>query len=479
MHRTLPQLEILAPAGDMEKLETAVAYRAGAAYLGGQDLSLRAAASGFSRQELERAVDLAHAGGVRLYYCLNVLARPAELARAEARLHELAGLALDGIIVADLGVARLARRILPDLPLHASTQANTMNAESVRAWADQGATRVNLARELSGRDIRAVARRLSRASDLDLASASEPDTDRRSGLGRAPDSPAVELEVFAHGAMCLALSGQCLLSDYVTGRSANRGACTHPCRFEYREAALVLEEKLRPGEDLWEVRDCPPPGSDVVDPEDAESREAAPGRAEETAASGGSEEGGREGRAGGSGFSEILARQDLCLLPYLRFLARCGVRAAKIEGRTKSSAYLAQALDVYATAARGELRSLADYRRALDELSNAATRPLATGFFLPNRTVLAGPPARKRPVVARVLERLGEDAWLVQAKARWDALEGVDILVPGLARPRLECGTYGLEGEDGHGLTLAHPGGRAVLRGDFPELAPGLFLRRA
>ena len=134
---------------------------------------------------------------------------------------------------------------------------------------------------------------------------------------------------------------------------------------------------------------------------------------------------------------------------------------------------------MYATAARGDLRTREDYRRALDELSNAATRPLATGFFLPGRKVLAGPPQRKRPVLARVLERLGEDAWLVQAKARWDAREALDLLVPGLKRPRLDGGSYGLEGEDGHGLTLAHPGTRAILRGDFPELAPGLFLRRA
>lgn len=446
MHPKPPRLEILAPAGDMEKLETAVAYRAGAAYLGGQNLSLRAAASGFSREELEKAAVLARAGGVRLYYCLNVLARPGELARAEARLHELAGLALDGIIVADMGVARLARRILPGLPLHASTQANTMNVESVRAWADLGASRVNLARELSGRDIRAVARELSQGSigtaGKTAAQAAAHGQPRGLAAASGQAAPLVELEVFAHGAMCLALSGQCLLSDYVTGRSANRGACTHPCRFEYREAALVLEEKLRPGEDLWEVRDCPPVGQ--------------PG-----------------------GFSEILARQDLCLLPYLHFLARCGVRAAKIEGRTKSSAYLAQALDVYATAARGELRSRADYGRALDELSNAATRPLATGFFLPGRKVLAGPPERKRPVLARVLTRLGEDAWLVQAKARWDAREAVDLLVPGLKRPRLAADGYSLEGEDGHGLTLAHPGTRAILRGDFPDLAPGLFLRRA
>ncbi len=421
--QSFPRLEILAPAGDLEKLETAILYGADAVYLGGPDLSLRAAASGFDRLGLEEALALAHAAGVRVYYCLNVLARPRELVGVEARLEEISDLALDGLIVADLGVARLARRRLPDLALHASTQANTMNVEAARAWADLGARRVNLARELSGRDILGIGREIQR-------------------LG-----PGLELEIFAHGAMCLALSGQCLLSVYLNGRSANRGACTHPCRFEYREMGLVLEEKLRPGEDLWELQDS-----------------------EESAE-----------------FSKLLAREDLCLLPYLPFLARAGVRAAKIEGRTKSSAYLCQVLDVYASAVRRPETRGPGLSVFLEELSNSATRPLSTGFFLPQRKILARPPQRKRPVLGRVLRALGDGAWQVQVKATWQALSSVDILVPGLRRPRLIPGQYGLEGTDGHALTVAHPGAVIVLRGPSsdlgpdvaPGLAPGLFLRQA
>ena len=406
-----PPLELLAPAGDMEKLETAILYGADAVYLGGPDLSLRAAAAGFDRPALEQALALAHAAGVQVYYCLNVLARPRELAATEVRLDEISDLALDGIIVADLGVARLARQKLPHLPLHASTQANTMNVAAARAWADLGATRVNLARELSGRDIRDIAKH----------------------------EPGLELEVFAHGAMCLALSGQCLLSTYLNGRSANRGACTHPCRFEYREMGLVLEEKLRPGEDLWELQDSP------------ESAD----------------------------FSKLLAREDLCLLPYVRFLARAGVRAAKIEGRTKSSAYLCQVVDAYATMIRGPRPRRSSYAQILAEAANAASRPLSSGFFVPRRRTLALPPETKRPVLGRVLEALGPEAWLVQVKARWQALDPVDVLVPGLVRPRLSPGTYALEGEDGHGLTVAHPGARVVLRGSWPQIRPGFFLRQA
>lgn len=414
MNRNAPaHLDILAPAGDLEKLETAVAYGADAVYLGGPDLSLRAAASGFDRPGLEQALALTRPAGVRLYYCLNVLARPGDLRQAKARLEDLAGLdpGPDGLIVADLGVARLARRILPGVPLHASTQANTSNPEAARAWADLGATRVNLARELDARAI------------LDICQS----------------DPGLEVEVFAHGAMCMALSGQCLLSAVLNARSANRGACTHPCRFEYREMGVVLEERLRPGEETWELR---------PDPERPD-------------------------------YSMLLAREDLCLLPYLGFLRRAGVRAAKIEGRTKSSAYLCQVVDAYATASRGLDAGTFRPRPGLAELANAATRPLSTGFFLPNRRVLAHQPRRKRPVVARVLEPLGPGAWRIQAKARFNALEPVELLLPGLNRPVLAPGRYGLEGRDGHALTVAHPGADLILRTDHPGLAPGFFLREA
>ena len=210
--RRLP--ELLAPAGSHEKLVTAVRYGADAVYLGGRDFSLRARAANFDAAGLRRAVDHAHDHGVKAYVTVNIFAHNRDFEELAPYLEELRDGGADGLIVADPGILTLAAQVVPELPIHLSTQANVTNAASARFWAAQGVRRLNLARELGLEEIRAI---------------------------RA--ATAAELEVFVHGALCISYSGRCLLSSYFTGRSANQGDCAHPCRYRY-----ALVEEKRPGQ---------------------------------------------------------------------------------------------------------------------------------------------------------------------------------------------------------------------------------------
>lgn len=402
--------ELLAPAGTLEKLRIALRYGADAAYLGGFSLNLRAKADGFDWDDLGRAVAMAHGQGKKVYYCLNAFARENDLGEARAALHALARSCIDGIIVADPGILYLTRQELPGIPMHISTQANVGNSAAASFWRKLGAKRVNLAREMSLRDIRAVAE-------------------------AAPD---LELEVFVHGALCLALSGRCSLSAYLNNRSANRGQCTQPCRFQYRPVAMSLEERLRPGEILWEV--C--------------------------------EE---------QGFSAFFSPRDLCLVKYLAWLWKNRIRALKIEGRMRSAAYVALVCDVYSTAlddlARGTFRPFL----YLQELRGGLHRSMDAGFFLPG-----GPACRSprwdsdgaMPVVARILERTDNDAWQVQVLDRWETTQPVQLMLPKLLRSEVAAGDYALEDENGTRRITAHPGTRPTLRCNHPKLAADTFLRQ-
>ena len=206
--------ELLAPAGTMEKLQMALAYGADAAYLGGAQFGLRAFGGNFTNEEIRAAVNLAHGVGKKIYVTVNVFPHNDDLVSLPDYLRFLADAEVDAVLVADLGVFMLAREVVPQLPVHISTQANNVNWRTVRAWQELGAERVVLARELSREEIREIRRH----------------TD-------------VELELFVHGAMCISYSGRCLLSSYFTGRDANRGSCAQSCRWKY-----ALVEESRPGE---------------------------------------------------------------------------------------------------------------------------------------------------------------------------------------------------------------------------------------
>ncbi len=206
--------ELLAPAGTFAKLQAAIHYGADAVYLGGSGFSLRAKAGNFDRAGMERAVSYAHAYGVKVYVTVNIFAHNRDLAGLDDYLLELQDVGVDALIIADPGVLSRARRLVPDLPIHLSTQANVTNGAAAAFWQEQGAVRLNLARELSLAEIAEVRGAVS-----------------------------AELEIFIHGALCISYSGRCMLSNYMTGRDANQGQCAHPCRYNY-----VLSEEKRPGQ---------------------------------------------------------------------------------------------------------------------------------------------------------------------------------------------------------------------------------------
>ena len=263
--------ELLAPAGDLEKLRFAYIYGADAAYAGAGEFSLRAN-SGFDLKEIEQGIDIAHGMGKRLFLALNAFMRDDDLKTLPSYLERLALLGPDALIVSDPGVFRLCRLYAPDIPLHISTQANNMNSETLRFWSDMGASRVVLSRELS------------------LAQAAA-----------AADIAGIESEIFVHGAVCISYSGRCLISSYITGRSANSGDCAQPCRWRY-----ALCEEKRPGEFF---------------PIEEDTR--------------------------GSYFFNS---RDMCLLPLLPELMRGSFGSWKIEGRNKSAYYVANVTRIYRSA---------------------------------------------------------------------------------------------------------------------------------
>jgi len=447
--------ELLLPAGDMESLATALLYGADAVYLGADGPNLRARAAGFGGAGLAQAVAAAHQAKAHVYVCVNATPRQQDLALVRQGLDQAVEAGADGLIIADPGVARLAARHAPSLPIHVSTQANTRNAEALAFWRDFGAVRANLARECAAREV------------MELCAA------------RDRDLPGFELEVFAHGAQCMAFSGRCQLSVHMTGRGVNQagrtasmGSCAHPCRYEYRLRS-VLEERKREGSDAWEVlehwtSDGSGPGPDTSD---------APGQ---------------------EPWTQYLAPQDLCLIWQARWLARIGVDCLKIEGRTRSSAYLAVVGDAWRFALDTIRAGSFQPRAALNELRHAATRPLTAGLFgadprrqipglknnpgLKNITSLDPASARSLPL-ARVLgpsENIASGpAWEVELKGTFDPArpQGLTLLLPGLRRPVLAPQDYRLERPDGLPLTAGHPGLRAVLFCAHPGLAPGIFLR--
>jgi putative protease len=448
--------ELLAPAGDMEKLETAILYGADAVYLGGEGLNLRAGAGGFDRQALERGISRAHQAGVKVYYTLNVYPRQSHMRAVREQIDTLGELQPDAVIAADPGVIRLLRRELPEIPVHISTQANTSNAEAVRFWRENGARRVNVAREL-----------------------------RSAELGEMLDAcrkqiPTMELEVFVHGAMCMAVSGRCYMSALLNDRPGNLGRCSHPCRYEYRPVSMTFEERTRPGEKLWEMREYENPFAEDFT-FDAPEEFAFSSPDHDGPASQPPADRALSAALDTDNWTKFFAAEDLCLLHYLEWFRRMKVASLKLEGRTKSSAYLAQVVDAYKTALTHAATGRFQPELYLSELVNAASRPLTTGFFDPaNRGAIALPPdqSEKRPVLARVLTPLASGRWLVQTKARWTTAEPVELLVPGLIRPHIAAEDYGLVNEKGEGLDTSHPGQRAVFICDHPEIRTGMFIRK-
>lgn len=297
--------ELLAPAGDWEKLQMAVLYGADAVYLAGTSFGMRSFAGNFSDEELPRAVDFAHRHGVKVHATVNTMPRSGEVDRLPEHLEKLNDAGVDALILADLGAFILAGKYAPRCQRHISTQQSIANYACAQAWFDLGAQRVVLARELGMDEIREIRRRVD---------------------------PALELETFCHGAMCVSYSGRCLLSNYMTGRDSNRGACAQPCRYQY----ALMEEK-RPGEYFPVFED---------------------------------EKG-----------TYIMNSRDMCMIDYLDDLMDAGVDCLKIEGRAKSAYYAAIVTGAY----RHVLDDVAAGRPVdpvwRDEVEHVSHRHYSTGFF--------------------------------------------------------------------------------------------------
>ncbi len=299
------KLELLSPGGNWEQLEMSVAYGADAVYLAGDAFGMRAFAGNFSPEELKRAVAYCHDRGVQVHVTCNTMPRNDEVERLPQWLALLEEAGADAIILADVGVLALAKRYAPSLHIHISTQASVVNHQAARAWHELGAQRVILARELSLEEIAEI---------------------------RAKAPSALELEVFAHGAMCVSYSGRCLLSNYMTGRDSNRGACAQPCRYQYS----LMEEK-RPGEYF-----------DVYEDEKG---------------------------------TYIMNSRDMCMIDHLPALMAAGVDSLKIEGRAKSAYYAAVVTGAYRHGLDAALAG-----RPLDplwrgEVEKVSHRHYSTGFF--------------------------------------------------------------------------------------------------
>ena len=303
-----PKLELLAPAGDMEKLKTAVDFGADAVYFGGEMFSLRAGAGNLSVPEIEKAMDWMHERGAKGYMTVNIYPHNGDILPLMDYISKIRHIPVDAFLVSDPGVMGLLREQIPDAEIHLSTQANTTNYLSAAFWAAQGVKRIVAAREVSLEELAVMRENL----------------------------PAdIELEAFVHGAMCISYSGRCLLSNFMAGRDANRGACTHPCRWKYS-----LVEEQRPGEYY---------------PVEEDDRG-----------------------------SYIMNSRDLCMIDRIPDLADAGVYSLKIEGRMKSMYYVATVVSAYRAAMDAYLADPAGYRfdpAWYDELCKASHREFTHGFY--------------------------------------------------------------------------------------------------
>ena len=304
----MEKIELLAPAGDLEKLKMAIMYGADAVYLGGEAFGLRTASKNFTMEEIKEGVEFAHSRNKKIYVTMNIIPHNEDLQGLEDYVLELYNNNIDGVIVSDPGIFSIIRKTTPELPIHLSTQASVTNYETIMFWYELGIRRIVLARELSLKEIEEIIERVPK--DL-------------------------EIEVFIHGAMCISYSGRCLLSNYMTGRDANMGDCAQACRWKYR----LVEEK-RPGEYFPVFED---------------------------------EKG-----------TFIMNSKDLCMLEHIDKLINAGIKSFKIEGRVKSSYYVATVIRSYRMAIDEYYRDPENYKfneSLLDEIKKVSHRDFTTGFY--------------------------------------------------------------------------------------------------
>ena len=340
--------ELLAPAGNFEKLKTALRFGADAVYLGGKSFSLRSFSDNFTDEELKAAAEYVHARGKKMYVTVNIFAKNSDFSQLEKTFRFLQEIGADAALVTDAGVFALARKIAPNLPLHISTQANTTNAYAARFWQEAGAERVVLARELSLQEIAQI----------------------------RDHCPGLELEAFVHGAMCISYSGRCLLSNYLAHRDSNRGACVQACRWKFDLRARREE------------------GGSLTAEEDERG-------------------------------TYLLNSKDLNMLSHLEEMRRAGVCSFKIEGRMKSSYYLATVVNAY----RRVLDKTLSVEEGQEELKKVAHRAFTTAYMFGDNTETVNyedsQESGTREYVADVLAD-----GLVQMRNRFRTGDKLEILSP-------------------------------------------------
>ena len=355
--------ELLIPASSLEVLKTAVIFGADAVYIGGEAFGLRAKAKNFSSEDMREGIAFAHEYDVKVYVTVNILAHNRDLPGVREYLTELKSMAPDGLIIADPGIFEMAKEICPEIERHISTQANNTNYATYRFWWKQGAKRVVSARELSLEEIREIRENI-------------------------PEE--MEIESFIHGAMCISYSGRCLLSNYFTGRDANQGACTHPCRWKY-----AVVEETRPGEYMPVY----------------------------------------ENERG----TFLFNSKDLCMIEHIPELVEAGIDSLKIEGRMKTALYVA-------TVARTYRKALDDYRKSpeiyrqnmpwyLEQISNCTYRQFTTGFYFgkpdENTQIYDNNTYVREYVYLGIVGEVRDGRCRIEQRNKFSVGEKIEIMKPG------------------------------------------------
>ena len=402
--------ELLIPAGSLDVLKTAVIYGADAVYLGGEAFGLRAKAKNFTNEEIKEGIAFAHERGVKVYITANILAHNDDLAGVEQYFEELKDICPDALIISDPGVFAIAKRVLPDMELHVSTQANNTNYGTYLFWHQLGAKRVVSARELSLQEIREI---------------------------RAHIPEDMQIESFIHGAMCISYSGRCLLSNFLVGRDANQGACTHPCRWKYS----VVEE-TRPGEYMPVY----------------------------------------ENERG----TYIFNSKDLCMIEHIPELVDAGIDSFKIEGRMKTALYVATVARTYRKAIDDYKKDPELYRKNMEwykeEIGKCTYREFTTGFYFGKPTtdsqIYDSNTYVKNYTYLGTAEEVREDGCCrIEQKNKFSVGEQIEIMKPDGRNVLVTV--KGITDEDGNTMESApHP--KQILWVDLgSEVSPYDILRRS
>ena len=401
-------IELLSPAGNYEKLATAFNYGADAAYMGMTEFSLRANAGNFSIEEAEKVRALKEKTGKKVYCTLNILFREKQMEKLLSEKDEIGSWPFDAFIVSDIGTVPFLRKNFPEKELHLSTQASCLNSESVKMYRDMGFKRIILGREASLDEIRRIKDKV----------------------------PEMELEAFVHGAMCMSYSGRCMLSSFLTGRSANRGDCSHTCRWNYRMYAL--EEEERKGH-YYPIEE-------------------------------------------NDGYTTILSSKDLCMIDHVKELEEAGLSSLKIEGRMKSVYYVAVVTRAYRKAI-DDAPDKDEYKRDIFDVSH---REFTTGFFFKDDPIEGREDDVSRPTsygyersyifLGTIGKKKGENIWEIDCRNQIKRGQKLEFIGPDV--PLLSDDNFTILDEDGFPLLQLDHMKKGFIKTDL-NLKEGYIIRRA